>query len=115
MHLLQLIITSIEWVREYHASWVLVSVLTVIILIRVGQDQLVEGSRGGILLFILVKDRADRMMGLLLLLLQLLIVVSVEKDEVLLRGLNSLGLYRGTTSIVMKGPEVARGTCLAHF
>jgi len=114
MHLLQLIITSIEWVREYHASWVLVSVPTVIILIRVGQDQLVEGSRGGILLFILVKDRADRMLGLLLL-LQLLIVVSVEKDEVLLRGLNSLGLYRGTTSIVMKGPEVARGTCLAHF
>ena len=114
MHLLQLIITSIEWVREYHASWVLVSVLTVIILIRVGQDKLIEGSRQGILLFILVKDRADRMLGLLLL-LQLLIVVSVEKDEVLLRGLNSLGLYRGTTSIVMKRPEVTRGTCLAHF
>ena len=114
MHLLELIITSIEWVREYHASWVLVSVLTVIILIRVGQDKLIEGSRRGILLFILVMDRADRMLGVLLL-LQLLIVVSVEKDEVLLRGLNSLGLYRGTTSIVMKGPEVARGTCLAHF
>jgi hypothetical protein len=31
----------------------------VIILIRVGEDQLVEGSRGGILLVILVKDRAD--------------------------------------------------------
>ena len=80
MHLLQLIITPIEWVREYHASWVLVSVPTVIILIRVGQDQLVEGSRGGILLFILVKDRADRMLSLLLLLLQLLIIVPVEKD-----------------------------------
>ena len=114
MHLLQLIITSIEWVREYHASWVLVSVPTVIILIRVGQDQLVEGSRGGILLFILVKDRADRMLGLLLL-LQLLIVVPVEKDKILLRGFYSLGLYRGSTSIVMKGTEVARGTCLAHF
>jgi hypothetical protein len=114
MHLLQLIITPIEWVREYHASWVLVSVPNIIILIRVGEDQLVEGSRRGILLFILVKDRPDRMLSLLLL-LQLLIIVSVEKDEVFLRGLNLLGLYRGTTSIVMKGPEFACGTCLAHF
>jgi hypothetical protein len=114
MHLLQLIITTTKWVRQDNSSWVLVSVPTLFILIRVGEDQLVQGSRRGILLFILVKDRPDRMLSLLLL-LQLLIVVSVEKDEVLLRGLNSLGLYRGTTSIVMKGPEVACGTCLAHF
>lgn len=67
MHLLQFIVTAAEWVREYDASWVVVSVPTVIIFIRVGQDELIEGSRRGILLFILVKDRPDRMLGLLLL------------------------------------------------
>ena len=59
MHLLQFIITAAEGVRENHTYWVVEPVPAVIILIRVGEDQLVEGSRGGILLVILVKDRAD--------------------------------------------------------
>ena len=115
MHLLQFIITAAERVRENHASLVVESVQTILILIRIGEDQLVEGSRGGILLVILVKNRANRMLGLLLILLPLLIVEPVEKDQILLRRLNSLSLNRGTTAIVMKEAEVARGTCLAHF
>ncbi len=42
MHLLQVIITAAEGVREHHACWMVEPVL--IIVIRVGEDQLVEGS-----------------------------------------------------------------------